>query len=269
MVTGSIVTYNNSIDDLEKVISSFLKTSLNSKLYISDNSLSSEVEKLCSDPRVEYIKNERNLGFGRGHNIAIKKAINDGSIYHVILNPDIFFEDDVIEKLRKFMDKSREIGLVMPKVFYPNGEVQYLCKLLPDPLNLFGRRFLPKWKWLQKKDEKYEMRFTGYDKIIDCPYLSGCFMFIRTEIFKEIGMFDEKIFMYLEDTDLTRRIHRKYRTVMYPEVHIYHTWAKGSYRNIKLTLYNIRSAIYYFNKYGWIFDRERKKTNKNLLELYR
>lgn len=67
--------------------------------------------------------------------------------------------------------------------------------------------------------------------------------------------------MYLEDTDLNRRLHREYKTIFYPEVEIFHEYGKESYKNRKLLKYHIQSAIYYFNKYGWIFDKERKRIN--------
>jgi GT2 family glycosyltransferase len=147
--------------------------------------------------------------------------------------------------------------------------IQYLCKLLPTPFDLFGRRFLnsgPFKKIVEKGNEIYELRFTGYDKIMEVPYLSGCFMFIRTEVLKKVGFFDERFFMYLEDTDLSRRIHRVSKTVYYPEVSIYHEYGKGSYKNPKLLKYHLDSAIKYFNKYGWFFDKERDEINKKTLK---
>jgi GT2 family glycosyltransferase len=82
-------------------------------------------------------------------------------------------------------------------------------------------------------------------------------MFIRTKIFKEIGLFDERFFMYLEDTDLCRRIGEKYKTIYYPEAIVYHEYAKGSYRSNELLKIHIESAIKYFNKWGWFSDKER------------
>ena len=57
--------------------------------------------------------------------------------------------------------------------------------------------------------------------------------------------------MYLEDADINLRMAKKYKTVFYPHVHIFHHWAKGSYKSLKLTIINIQSAIYFFNKHGW------------------
>jgi len=88
-------------------------------------------------------------------------------------------------------------------------------------------------------------------------------MFLRTEVLKKIGLFDENIFMYLEDTDLNRRIHGKYKTIFYPKVEVVHEYAKESYENKKLLMFHIRSAIYYFNKWGWVFDKRRDEINKS------
>jgi GT2 family glycosyltransferase len=166
------------------------------------------------------------------------------------------------------MEGNKDVGLVMPKVLYPDGRIQYLCKLLPTPFDLFGRRFLnfyPFKKYIEKRNEIYELRFTGYDKIMEVPYLSGCFMFIRTKVLEKVGLFDERFFMYLEDTDLSRRIHKMAKTIYYPHVHIYHEYGKGSYKNKKLLKYHIESAIKYFNKWGWFFDKERREINKKVL----
>ena len=95
------------------------------------------------------------------------------------------------------------------------------------------------------------MRESGYNKIMDVPILSGCFMFLRNEIFKNVGLFDERYFMYMEDFDYSRRIHEKYRTVYYPNVEIVHAHAKESFKNRKLSIIHLKSAIKYFNKWGW------------------
>ena len=165
------------------------------------------------------------------------------------------------------MVKNPQVGLVMPKILNPDGTIQHLCKLLPTPANLITRRFLKFHKpGVKRNNHKYELRFTSYDQIMDVPFLSGCFMFLRTDTLKEVGLFDERLFMYVEDTDLTRRIHRNYRTVFYPNASVYHHYAKGSYKSLKLTFYNIISAIIYFNKYGWFWDREREEINNIIIQ---
>ena len=163
------------------------------------------------------------------------------------------------------MDNNPTIGHLMPKVYYPNGEIQYLCKLIPTPFDLIFRRFLPK-SWTQKQTDKFELRKSGYNRILDVPYLSGCFMFLQTEALKDIGLFDERFFMYPEDIDLTRRIHKKYRTVFFPDVQVFHNHAQSSYINFKMLYIHSFNMIKYFNKWGWFFDMERKIVNKETLK---
>ena len=262
LITASLVTYNNLDEDIRNVIESFLNTELEVRLFVSDNSETDRLKELCNDERIEYIFNNCNNGFGYAHNIAIKKAEEINSKYHLVINPDIYYEKGNLEKIVLFMNNNEEIGLMMPKILYPNGEIQYVCKLLPTPFNMFSRGFLPQWNWVKKINNDYEMRFTNYDTVMDVPYISGCFMVFRTKIFSELGYFDENIFMYLEETDITRRVMKRYRTVMNPEVQIFHKWEKGTYKSKKMRNITIKSAIYYFNKYGWFFDKERSSINK-------
>jgi len=266
-VSGSIVLYNNEVEILRNAISSFLESSLVEKLYLVDNSPTDELRNIYDDNKIEYLHNPSNPGFGAAHNIALKNAIELGSEYHVVLNPDVYFDNNVVSGLMKYMDENSNIGNIMPKVLYPDNSVQYLCKLLPTPYDWIGRRFNPLKKMVQKRNELFELRFTNYDKVMEVPYLSGCFMFLRLSAIKKVGMFDEGIFMYGEETDLCRRlIDGGYNTVFYPEVTIYHHFEKGSHKSWKLTKIGIQSAIYYFNKWGWFFDKRRKQINKLTLQ---
>lgn len=262
----SIVTSQNTDDIVKRGINSTLNTNLITRIYIIDNSPTDKIRGLCDNPKINYIFNNANIGYSRGHNIAIRKAMEQKSRYHLVLNPDIYFEKGTIEKLYDFMENNPDIGLVMPKILYPDGSIQYLCKLLPTPMDLIQRRFLPASKYLDKRNFLYELRFTGYDKMMDVPYLSGCFMFIRTAVLRRVGLFDERFFMYMEDVDLSRRIHKHYRTVYYPEVSVFHRHEKGSYKNTKLLIYHLQSAIRYFNKWGYFFDKDRQEINKKILK---
>ncbi|KKQ78832.1 MAG: hypothetical protein UT02_C0055G0010 [Parcubacteria group bacterium GW2011_GWC2_38_7] len=107
MITASIVTYKNNNTQLEKAINSFLNTDLKIKLYIIDNSPTNEIKQICNDDRIEYFLNNSNIGFGAGHNIAIKKSV-ENSKYHLVLNPDIYFNAGTIEKLYDFMENNPE-----------------------------------------------------------------------------------------------------------------------------------------------------------------
>lgn len=269
-ITASIVIYKNDLQLLQNAVQSFLKSTENSFLYLIDNSPTDDYSRHFQHPRIEYTFNNKNIGFGSGHNLALKKVLESGqSAYHVVLNPDVYFEKEVMEKIFHFMERHSHIGLVMPKVLYPDGRLQPLCKLLPSPLTLFTRRFLRFHSSLSNRiNYWYEMHFTGYDKIMDVPFLSGCFMFLRVGALREIGLFDERIFLYTEDIDLTRRIHRRYRTIYYPDAVIYHYNQRGSYKNMVKLVHHVFSAITYFNKWGWFNDNERKNINERILLMF-
>lgn len=266
LITGSIVTYHNSKCEINKVIQSFLGNSIESILFIIDNSSDNSLSSLCTDPRIRYIFNNKNLGFGTAHNIAFEEAYKVGSKYHFLLNPDIYFNNTIIQDLVEKANTDSSIGLLMPKIIYPNGETQYLCKLLPTPIDLIIRRFVPIERIKNILKKRYELRFMSYEEETEIPCLSGCFMLIRSSILEEVKGFDERYFMYLEDVDLCRKIGNVSKLIYYPNSSVVHNYEKGSYKNKKLLNYHINSAVKYFNKWGWLFDKKRKITNKRTLQ---
>ena len=265
-VTVSIVVYKTCKHLLNRVLSSVLRESVRKHVTIVDNSpsdiLRTYVESL---PDIRYIFTGKNLGYGAGHNIAIR-SYTEKAKYHLVLNPDVYFEHGVLDMLVDYMDRFDNVGHIMPRVEYPNGDMQYLCKLLPRPVDVFVRRFVPISFLRNRLNRKYELRFADSTRVMDVPYLSGCFMLLRIKALQQVGLFDERFFMYPEDIDLTRRMHRHYRTVYYPKVSIIHDHERESYRSLKMLLIHVRNLVKYFNKWGWIFDPERKAVNKATID---
>ena len=265
MLTASVVLYNTPRTQIDRLLQSVRNSGCVEKLYVIDNSPNDRQRILEKEwDCVRYIHNA-NLGYGAGHNLAMQEAIEAGSDYHVVLNPDVYFGAEVLGELVRFMDVTPDAAYVLPRVTYPNGELQYLCKLLPSPLDLIFRRFLPKG-WSKKRNDRYELLASGYDKIMNPPCLSGCFMFMRLSTLQKHNLFfDDGYFMYCEDFDLIRRIHRVAKTLYYPEVTIVHDHARSSYKSRKMLAAHIKSAVRYFNKFGWLFDSERRAMNKKIL----
>lgn len=266
MLTASIVLYQTKKNVLISILESIEKSCIDI-LYIIDNSFDDRFRFFETQyVKIRYIHN-KNLGYGISHNIALREAIDNGSQFHLILNPDIRFSPDTISILLSYIKKHADVVYILPKVIYPDGTIQYLCKLLPTPFDLIIRRFVPNNKFTQKLNEKYELRISDYNKIINPPCLSGCFMFLCMNAIKENNIFfDERFFMYCEDFDFIRRLHRVGKTVYYPDVSIIHDHAKESYKSKKMLFEHIKSAIKYFNKWGWFFDGERKRMNKQILD---
>lgn len=262
-IIGSVVVYRNPVEQIREAVKSFLNTPLKVRLYVVDNSPDDRVHALCGDERIVYIHSGRNLGFGAGHNVAIRNALRETN-YHVVLNPDVHFQAGVLEALLSFARSRPDVGVVMPKILNADGSIQHLCKQLPSPSDLIVRRFLPGFlkPLIASRLERYEFRDQDYDSVLSVPVLSGCFMMLNCAALSEVGMFDERYFMYMEDVDLCRRMQERYRTIYFPNVAIYHGYEKGSYRSVRLMVRHMVSALRYFQKWGWFSDTERVRINR-------
>lgn len=285
MITASIVTYNHHLQDIEPALKSLLMSPV-SHIYIIDHTETDNKDLLTSLQQygkslmktdhtirqratngtlnISYHKHE-NLGYGSGHNAAIILARQHGSKYHIVVNPDVWYEGDIVSTIAKYMDAHEDVGQIMPRVLFPDGGLQRLCKLLPTPWDMFSRLCLPSFINYHGNG-RYELRDTKYENIMNVPYLSGCFMFFRLSALEEIGLFDEHFFMYAEDIDITRRMHEQYKTLFFPDVTIYHRFSRASRHSLRLFIVHIANIFMYFNKWGWFFDKKRRKINKATLE---
>jgi GT2 family glycosyltransferase len=263
MVNVSIVLYQHKSNEIAELISALQSSCVVNKIILIDNSPYFNSTFLSMEG-VEYLFSGKNLGYGRGHNIALRTTIAENIEYHLVLNPDVELNSDILLIIERYMDEHRSVGLLSPKMFSSQGKLQYQCKLLPTPLDLLIRRFLPK-SMMIKRRARFEMRASGYDHIMEVPYIQGSFMFIRTKALEEIGLFDERFFLYPEDIDMSRRIFRKFNTIYFPEVSIVHHHEQASYKNLRMLLIHIINIIRYFNKWGWFNDKERKIINEAVL----
>lgn len=264
MITVSIVTYKTDIQELKKCLTSLSSPQVK-KIYVVDNSRQQYIADFCKNQqKLEYISSE-NVGYGSAHNKAIRKVLESGTKYHLVLNSDVYFDPDALERIADYMDSHENVAQVQPNIVYPNGEMQYTCRLLPTPANLIFRRFLPK-KMVEGMNYRYMLKMFDHKTELNIPYHQGSFMFFRVSAFEKVGLFDERFFMYPEDIDITRRMHEYYRTMFWPGVTVVHAHRAASYKSKKMLKIHMWNMIKYFTKWGWFFDSERKKWNKDLLK---
>ena len=266
MLNISIVLYHPQWEDeVLPLVSELLRVKNLRKIYLLDNSEDREIhpKSEIKDPKLRYLHMPANLGYGRAHNVALRESVYNHTELHLVMNSDIHVKAEDIDAMHDWMLANPSVGQLMPRVVSPDGSQQYLAKRLPSPLDVFGRRFLPD-RMMAKRNKRYELRDLDLNRPINAPYLSGCFMLLRTKAAVEVGLFDERYFMYPEDMDLTRRIHRNWLTLYYPEWTIVHAHARASYKNKHMLRIHIRNICRYFNKWGWFFDKERRLFNSNL-----
>jgi len=248
--TASIVIYRENIDVLKKTIQCFLDIPLQKKLFLIDNTPDKSFDGLFQNSQIEYIPVGKNIGFGSGHNKIISK-IKNLSDFHLILNPDVFFKPGVINELICQLQSDETIAMIAPKVLFLDGTHQYSCRRYPKMLELIGRRFPLIKPFIKGIIQQGEYRDKNLNEAFYAEYLTGCFQLYKTNDFVDLGGFDERYFLYMEDVDICKKIDLiGKRKLYYPKVSINHILKQGSLRVINLFFRHVFSAIKYYRKWG-------------------
>ena len=249
MLTAAIVLYQNDPKVLSEAIDSFLKIPLEKKLYLIDNSITEKLRALSVSPEISYIHTGSNLGFGKGHNLIINE-LEKISSYHLVLNPDASFGSDVLPLLIDYLNTDNLIGIIAPKILYPNGNFQKSIRRFPKIGDLLIRR-IPGLKLIFNRAYKNANYLNkSLDNPIEVEAVSGCFQVFRTSVFVKIGGFDPRYFMYMEDLDICRQVHNMgFKVVYFPNVNVQHHSAYGSKKSLRLLKAHIKSMIKYFIKW--------------------
>lgn len=268
LLSISLVTWNNSLTELSTTIKAIQAAAIKTHeqhhtpthLYLLDVSENKKYfNALFELVNLTFPNNNSlqislnpypNLGYGATNNIAIKQT---KAQFHIVMNPDVTVFENTFTKAIDYMTDNPKVGLLTPAVISKTGFQYYLCKRDPRPFTLFVRRFLPAFlkKRFQKNIDHHEMRDHDYSQpITNVEFPTGCFMFTRTDHIQQIGGFDERFFLYLEDADLGRRLRQIAEIHYNPDVKIQHDWKRASYIYIKRTFQHGVSALKYWKKWG-------------------
>lgn len=262
-IVGSVVLYKTDSKEIARAISQFRAIPCSTHLCIIDNSPTPAWEAKSNDADVSYLYTGANIGYGRAHNIAIRAAGEIGAKHCLVMNTDVWYEPDSVLRLKNCLNKRPNAGLAAPRICYPDGTLQYVCRLLPTPMNLFLRRFLPRSSVVKRSDWRYEIRWWDHASVANIPYFQGSFLMLKTELVNEIGGFDERFFLYGEDVDLCRRLHALSETLYVPDAYVKHAYRRYSARSLLGTWYGIQNNMRYFNKWGWFIDEDRSRINRD------
>ncbi len=274
LLTASLVCYKTPVAELESLFR-LLRDSLDSRItwVMVDNA--AEEDAAAAGPLQAAVERHggrylpsANVGFGAAHNLALRALDATDAAYHLMVNPDILFEADVLAELLRVMDERPEVVRVMPRVRFPDGREQHLCKLLPTPADFALRRFLPGalQGLVQGRLDRYELKGLGDGPSTAVPFLSGCFVLARWSVLRAIGGFDDRYFLYMEDVDLCRRMRTHGPLLYWPAVHVTHGYHRGSHVSTRLMLAHLRSCVTYYNKWGWFRDADGQRVNRAALD---
>lgn len=263
-VVVSFVLHNPPAAEIDSAVAQVLRSSLRSHVIVVDNSSHPQPFSHAGDDRVTLVRPPRNLGYGRGHNLAL--ALSRGcSPLHLVANSDLWFADDAIANLAKVIESDERIGLVAPQLVYPDGRRQANGRLLPEPWDLIAKRSPLATAAMRRRRDRFLLTQWGLRHRANLPFLTGCFMLFRRTTLEQLGGFDPRFFVFGEDVDLSRRAHRLGRTLLVPDVEVTHLARTEAQPSLRRTALMLAGYARYFNKWGWLRDTERDEMNQQAL----
>lgn len=164
-------------------------------------------------PHITCLPLNRNRGYAAGNNAGISQA---SGTYVLILNPDITVLPGQLEAMVAFMDRHPSCGLAGPKLINPDGSLQYSTYAFPSLwLPLFRRTALGALPAVEPKLREYQMMNWDHNTDRQVDWLLGACLVARKQAIAEVGLLDERFFLYVEDTDWCRRFWAKGWEVWY------------------------------------------------------
>lgn len=226
------------------------------RAYVIDNgeadpsAIAAAAASLGKEAPVELLHGHGNVGYGRANNLVLPRLESD---LHLVINPDVELDRDALVAAIDALERDGHLGAVAPAVRGPGGERQYLCKRYPTVWVLFLRGFVPRRlrSPFAGQLERYEMRDLPQDVPSPVPLASGCFMLLRTELFRRVGGFDPRFFLYFEDYDLSLRLGREAAVAYVPAARIVHHGGEASRKGLRHIGMFARSAWRFFATHGW------------------
>lgn len=250
LLSACLVLYHCG-DEIDHALRCIQAADMEVAVYLSDNS----PEDTTADrlkwafPGITVLPQAKNIGFGRANNAVLPLL---QSKYHLMMNPDVTFDPSLLRRMVSYMEAHPNIAVLTPKVLNTDGTEQYLPKkqisvhyLLGGLLERFGGPF-----------SRWRREFTLADQEVSMPvpveFATGCFLLIRTDVFRKLNGFDSRFFLYQEDSDLSRRVlNERHGSIVYhPDMCVTHSWARENTRTFRGRMRQIRSVVKYFAKWG-------------------
>lgn len=228
--------------------------------HSDDDSIGILRNRLAEHKNVRLVEVPRNMGFGKGNNRGECYAVGD---YIVILNPDTEPEPEAIERLIVVLDEDKSIGIIGPKLVFPDGTARDSYRTFPTIADLVIKRTYLRYlfpgrlrHYLQHERDPFTVR--------DTDWIVGACMVMHRNLFEELGGFDPRFFLFFDDTDLCRRCWKTGKRVLYfPEVHARdkkHRLSGSGLLPLLLTKAG-RAHVVSAGKYFWKWHKKESKDN--------
>jgi GT2 family glycosyltransferase len=256
-------------DRIEHLLLSLTTACPHLQIYLVDDAQQPALAALAGRYGAHYRPQRDRPGQARLHNRILREAAAAGSVYHLLLAPDIGLPLDAVARMVAWLEQHPDVGLLAPRVQDADGRLQPLCSLLPGPWELLLGRCFPLLRRSSGRLARYQLHAGGYSRVMDVPVPPACCLLMRVETVLRAGMFDERFLQRFDTVDLARRSARIARTVFVPHVTVVRdpaqAGARGWRRRSVALWWRCVSAWRYFDKWGWLRDPERDRINARAL----
>lgn len=218
-----IILSYNTIDLLKQTIKSIPHHDDWEIIIVDNASTDGSIDMIQKDfPQLHLIQNPKNLGFAAANNLGISASTGE---YIMLLNSDTQIIDDAIEKLINYLDENEKVGAITPKVILPDGAIDLAChRGMPTPwraLTYFSKleQLFPN----SKTFAGYHQTYQDFQTTHQIEATAATAMMVRREVIDQVGLLDERFFLYAEDLDWCKRITEAgWPIIYYPEVKVLH-----------------------------------------------
>jgi len=261
MVSIVIVSYNT-----REILRTCLKalfehsTGIDIEVFVVDNdSYDGSADMVAIDfPTVHLIKNKKNLGFAAANNQAF--TLVQGR-YIILLNPDAYIRPSSLEHCISFMDRTPQCGLCGGKIISPAGQLEPSARRFPSALSKLLMLSGVRGKFPHSPIlNYYEFGGFAHDKPMEVDWVPGTFTIIRKKMLDEIGVFDERFYIYYEETDLCMRAKKAgWKIYFIPDAEVIHIGGASSKTRKDKTIDDKASQVLIFRMRGeWLYYRKNK-----------
>jgi len=231
-----------------EVIADFLKSIeninyQNFQLILINNGDGKNIPTI-KNKNIKIIDSGKNLGFCKGSNLGIKKALKNDADYILLLNSDTTFSANILARLASYLDKNSNVGAVAPIILASkkNKEIFYAGGIINK---FFG---FTRHKYMNQKYQKNLIKSGKTD------FACGCCVLIRREVFKKIGLLNEKYFIYFDDPDFSMRAKKAgFEVHLLTEPLVFHLNSTNKLNKNAAYLYGRNPFIFIKNNFPWYF----------------